>query len=340
MDNLKRYAITAIGDAQDEGFIAASLERQGWKVIYRALSPGELLRHLETLDATAVTLFTSSDFVSDGLSFSNGDRPHISEIRLAEIPRSDHDFSEIIRGSTEQVSQSWTTLPPTPIVTFTSFGRSVGTSTIALNVASEITEQGCKVLLIDAHSRNPFLSSYLQIFGVKREVVQSQFGFSIFEASDAEGFAKIEEVVGAYQLILLDIGEVWQPTNAIIGNRSEDYAFRWAAHFSSEIVSISTAQGRPFKEINSSLSELKKLAIKPNISHLINNAEQYSPKERTIRQEQIEQEIHYLPTLLPRDDRAVTRAKAASLTLTLSAPKSALRGEILRYCRDRDWTKH
>ena len=150
MDNQKKLAITAISDAQGEGFITASLERQGWQVIYRALAHQELIQFFDSINNQVVTLFTSSDFASLSASLINNQWPHINTIVLDVIPTNDHDFSEIIRGGTEVKSHNWAKVPSIPILTFTSFGRSVGTSTIALNIAAELAEMGSEVLLVEA----------------------------------------------------------------------------------------------------------------------------------------------------------------------------------------------
>jgi hypothetical protein len=338
MDNHKKLAVTAISDPQSEGFIAASLERQGWCVIYRALVANELRDFLDTLENVEATLFISADFALGSAFNVQVYKANICEIRISRIPTNDHDLSEIIRGSTKEVVQNWATLPSIPILSFTSFGRSVGTSTIALNIASELAMIGARVLMIDAHLRSSFLSPYLQIFGVNREVMRSPFGFSIFEANSPESFFMLEQEIAQYEILLIDIGEVWQPTRAISGRRAEDYAFAWAAHFSTEMISISSAQARALSESRHSLRELEELAIKPKISHLINFSQSYSPKERSIQQERVEQKLGCRPIFLPQDDRAVLRAKAASSTLAESAPKSALRAEIARYCRDSNWS--
>lgn len=337
MDSSKKFAITAISDAQSEGFIAASLERQGWQVLYRALTANELSKFLETLEIKEATLFISSDFALNGGNHFRNLYPLINEIRLSEIPKNDHDFSEMIRESSSEKSQDWSTFPSIPIITFTSFGRTVGTSTIALNVASEVATEGARVLLVDANPRSSFLSNYLGIFGVNREVTRTSFGFSIFEARIPEDFAKIEQEIDGYEFLIVDIGEVWQPERTISGVRAEDYPFIWAAHYSTEMIAISCAQDLALNEVRDSLRVIEKLAIKPRISHLINNSRSYSPKELIIQRKRVMDELHIYSTILPRDDRAVLRAKAVSSTLAQSAPKSALRVEIARYCRESNW---
>lgn len=341
MDNQQRYAITAISDAQGEGFIAASLERQGWQVLYRALAPNDLSQFLVALEAQEATLFISADFASN-LSHSSNNlqlnlKPALKVIRLNEIPTTDHDFSEIIRGSTKEVVRNWSTPPSIPIVAFTSFGRSVGTSTIALNVTSELAALGSRVLLIDAHPRSPFLSPYLRLFGVNREVMRSPLGFSIFEARSAEDFAKVEPEIAQYELLVIDLGEIWQPERAISGNRIEDYPFIWAAHYSTEMITISSGQAPVLHQVRNSLKVFEELSLKPKISHIINFSQSYSPKEFRHQELKAESELHCPTALFPRDDRAAERAKAASSTLAQSAPKSALRAEIARYCRESKW---
>jgi hypothetical protein len=337
MDSPHRLAITAIGEVEGESFIAASLARQGWQVIYRALSEKELLIFLDSLNNEEVTLFSTSNFFASRTSTVTAHKNILREIELREVPRNDHDFSKIIRGTSVTIKRDWATLPAIPILAFTSFGRSVGTSTIALNVSAEIAGKGKKVLLVDAHKRSPFLSRYLRTFGVNREVIRSPLGFSIFEADSAESFAIIEEEIADYEILVIDIGEVWQPAHAISGLRAEDYAFNWSAHFASEIISISTEQSLSMTEIRKSLDEFERLAIKPRISHLFNFHQERTPKERAHRLIGIERELGHRSAFLPRDDRALSRAKAAYSTLAQSAPKSALRGEITRYCRDSNW---
>jgi hypothetical protein len=90
-------------------------------------------------------------------------------------------------------------------------------------------------------------------------------------------------------------------------------------------------------EVKINLREIEQLAIKPRISHLINFAQNLSPKELSIHEKRAEQELQCPSSFIPRDDRAALRAKGASATLVQSAPKSALRGEIARYCRDSNW---
>ena len=337
MDNPRKLAITAICDVQGESFIAASLERQGWQVIYRALSERELITFLNSLGGQEVTIFSTEDFSIDWASITSSQKSLTREIDIREVPRNDHNFSEIIRGASENVEHSWATLPKIPILTFTSFGRSVGTSTIALNVAAELSGRGSKVLLIDAHARNPFLSPYLRTFGVNRELIRSPCGFTFFEAHSAESFEVFEKEMAHYEILIIDIGQVWQPAHAISGARHEDYPLIWAAHYATEIISISSAEGHSLTEVRRSLAEFERLAIKPKISHLINFNQETSPRERASRVAGIERELKYRPIFLPRDDRALLRAKAAYSTLAQSAPKSALRSEIAQYCRDSNW---
>jgi Mrp family chromosome partitioning ATPase len=337
MDNPDRYAITAISDARGEGFITASLERQGWQVLYRALAHNELTQFLGTLQEQEVTLFISADFASDISYNLKNHKTTINEIRLSEIPTNDHDFSELIRGSVKEVNRKWSKLPSIPIIAFTSFGRTVGNSTIALNVASEIATQGSRVLLIDAHLRSPFLAPHLRIFGVNRDIIRSPLGFSIFEAHTAEDFAKVEPEVAGYEYLIIDIGEIWQPERAIAGNRIEDYPFTWVAHYATEMITVSSGQFVALQQVRDSIKRLTKLALKARISHLINFSQMYSPKELKIQEIRVENELHCRTAFLPRDDRAAERAKTASSNLVKSAPKSALRAEIARYCRESNW---
>lgn len=336
MDSPKKLAITAIGDPEGESFIASSLERQGWQVIYRALVPRELETFLDSLNGQEVTLFTASDFskVSTTTHLRN---PNTHVITLKQIPTNDHDFSEDIRGRTEAVSREWAAIPAAPILALTSFGRTVGTSTIALNIAAELAGHGSEVLLIDAHLRNPFLSSYLQTFGVKRELIRTPQGFSIFEADSLESFRTIEQEAVRYDILVIDIGEIWQPANSISGARLEDYPFSWTSHYASSLISISADRGLSTGVIGKNLLELGRLSLKPKRSHLINLSQEVSTKERAYREEEFERELNLRPFLLPRDDRALSRAKATNSTLIESAPKSALRAAIARLCEESSW---
>lgn len=336
MDSPQKLAITAITDAQGESFIASSLERQGWKVIYRALAERELLLFVDSHSGQDMTLFSSAEF-STLCNTVSSHHSNVNVIHLRDIPSNDFDFSEVIRGAFESTHQDWAKIPSTPIVAFTSFGRTVGTSTIALNVAAELSESGSKVLLVDAHIRSPFLSSYLRTFGVNREVIRSPLGFSIFEADSSDSFRTIEQEIAHYEILLIDLGQVWRPAEAISGLRQEDYGFTWAAHYAQEMFSISSEQSLSIDEVRKCLLEFERLAIRPKISHIFNFSQELSPKERTHREIGLEQEIGHRPTFLPRDDRALSRARAINSTLPQSSPKSGLRAEIARFCKDKNW---
>lgn len=336
MDSPKKLAITAIGDSEGESFIASSLERQGWKVIYRALVQRELEIFLDSLDGQEVTLFTAPDFSKVPVTtYSRNQNTHV--VNLRTIPTNDHDFSEDIRSTGEAISRDWATIPSVPIIALTSFGRTVGTSTIALNIAAELAERGSEVLLIDAHFRSPFLSPYLQTFGVKRELIRTAQGFSIFEVDSQNSFRTIEQEVAQFDALVIDIGEIWQPANSISGSRFEDYAFSWSSHYASSMISISADCGISAGVIGEKLLELERLSLKPKLSHLINLTQELSPKERVMKIDGLERELHLRPSFLPRDDRALSRARAINSTLIASAPKSALRAAIARFCQESNW---
>ncbi len=331
MDSATGRAITAISDVRDESFIAASLERQGWEVIYRALTPVGLTDFLNNLGSQAVTVIIGEDFRLQGPSSLNFVNELAVKIYLTDMPDSDHELAELLRSQSHTAPEDWKPLPAVPIIALTSFGRRAGTSTIAVNLAQELALLGVRPLLIDAHSRSPFLSDQLDLFGINRNPLKVELGITLFEARARDDFCIAEESFAQFDIVILDMGETFRPAKAIIGVRDEDYPLQWALHYAQALIVVSQDGAIKGQALIERFRELERLALRKNISVLITLNAMASKRDRQRKKDELEHLLGLGCTYFSRDDRAVAKSVNLQTTLAKAAPKSHLREEIYQY---------
>lgn len=331
MDSAQGRAITAIGDVRNESFVASSLERQGWQVIYRALSYNGLTEFINNLEDKEVTIIIGADFESQmDISINLGNESTV-KISLIETPTSDYELSELIRSHSQKEQEMWARLPPIPIVALTSFGRRAGTSTIAINVVHELALLGGRPLLIDAHSRSPFLADQLGLFGINRNPVKIEPGITLFEATSREDFCKVEESISQFDYIVIDIGEAFQPSRAIAGFRQEDYIFQWAVHHAQQMIVASQVGSIKDQALIDRFREFERVALRKNISSFTTFNAMASKRDRERQKGDFERSVGVECRVFSRDDRAVAKAVNLQTTLANAAPKSLFREEISQY---------
>lgn len=331
MDSARGRAITAIGDVRIESFVASSLERQGWEVIYRALSYNGLNEFINNLEEKEVMIILGVDFERQiDIAMKLGNESTV-KIPLTDTPKSDYELSELIRSHSQKEQEIWACLPPIPIIALTSFGRRAGTSTIAINIAHELALLGGRPLLIDAHSRSPFLADQLGLFGINRNPVKIEQGITLFEATSREDFCKVEESISQFDYVLLDIGETFQPSRAIVGFRQDDYLLQWAVHHAQQLIVVSQAGAIKEQVLIDKFRELERVALRRNISSFITLNAMASKRDRERQKGDFERSVGVDCRLFSRDDRAVAKTVNLQTTLANAAPKSLFREEISQY---------
>lgn len=324
MDENAAIAITAIADARVEGSIAASLHRLGWEVLYRATSIAGLQR---AIVAHPHALVIASD---DFRRFSEITNIRQVTFQSSAPPISDFVLNELICRVNEQsnLRQSALKLSESKIYLIASNGRTVGTSTIALNFAREISIQNSSTLLLDCNQFNPYLARQLGINGINREIARTSFGFSVGEMSTSLSLSALAPSLDSFDEIVIDFGQLREPAKAITGKRVHEEIFRWALHSNASILLVSRSDARAIDDLKQLSTEIEKISPAARKQILLPLSKVLSSRERSRLISDLAAQIGARPTLISRDPRSISAMEDLHSTLTDIAPKSMLLSEI------------
>ena len=317
-------AITAIADVRMEGAVAASLHRLGWTVLYRATSSEGLQRAI-TAHPHALVL-SSSDF--RGITGAQYSR-HIA-LQAPVQPMSDIALLELIRNIDEPKVSTTRTLKPFKgeMIIVASSGRAVGASTIALNIARELSTDRSSTLLLDCNLWNPYLSRHLGINGINREIARTSFGFSVGEIVTNDSLTALAPSLDSFEQIVIDYGQLREPSRTVSGRRVHEEIFSWVVHSQSDVALVTRSDPHSIEDLLKIDSECEQLFPQSRREVLLSLSKVLSGRERARMVTQLSTEIGVNPKLISRDHRSIAEMEAKGSTLAEVASKSLVLSEI------------
>lgn len=322
---MDKIAITAISNISQEGFIATSLHRLGWKLIHRATSLDGLQKALEANPESL--LITSTDF--RGVQ-------ELAPIRLIKLDGmveiSQDQFHELIQNIASPQNEPRSRIKTTgaAMTVVASVGRSVGASTLALNIAQELANQNLSTVLIDGNRDHPYLSSQLSLHGIDREFLRTPFGFAACEVTPHQNLGNFGTSCDSYQHLVMDFGQLIPNEKLLLGLRMNDLLFTWAHHSDGSLLLVSKSDMRSLNELRSTIQRLHDLALRMRTTVLVIPQTVIGNRERSRIQSQLSGDINLEVKVLSHDRRAVVSMEERNTTLSNSAPKSVLRSEIVQ----------
>ena len=335
--------ITAIRDMHQEGFIAAALSRLGWKVSLRATDLDSLSKQIAENPECLVV--ASDDFkgvekievrnriLLRGLSQALVSGAVVSPVSDSELH---HLMNSISQGSSEK-SVKYPKIE-TSVITVASLGRNVGTTTVAINLASEIALQGRSVLLVDCHSAHPSISSYLVLYGLREKIIDSEFGFSATEIAGSERLLELSELASDFDVVVIDLGELLLSERTTVGGRLSDVLSTWALKSSQRLHIVSNVSDLGNQELLRRLHALNKVAEVSYIDRVIKLSEITNKREILRLKKSSEDELGISTFIYPYDRKAMQAIRRDQRPLAQIAAKSVLRAEIqshLQACENR-----
>ena len=328
----EKIAITAIRDMAQEGFIAATLTRIGWNVIYRATSLNAL--HQKLPDFPGALIFISDDFGEVASGYENQwislrGRSHPISSRSQLDPHSDFELEELIRSREPQRSIQHIPATTSHVIAISSIGGRTGATSIAITMADQISREGKSVLLVEGNRIHPRISFHFQAHNIRQQISLTQYGFSILEATDGAGIHLLSKEANKYDFIVVDLG----PANIAQegGQRAEDLLSTWVKNSRAKFLLTARDGEKTSGDISHFIENQLRLSSSIDITLALIPSKVLNKREQR-RLIEDRGEFHgVLVDVLSKDWRSLEKMESAHSTLALISPKSPLVGDIARY---------
>lgn len=331
-------AITAIKDMEQEGSIAASLQRSGWRVIYRATSPELLLQNLEQYPDAVLLLsddfLDSREIVLRNVALLRGRTEAIYEEGVA-LPRNDFELGELLRGLDREKEPARIVIPATQsnVVAFASTQGGVGTTTLAINIADQISALGHDVLLVDACPGRGSIAEHFEVHDIRSAARELHQHLSLFEISDIAQLFHLAKVAADFDYIILDLGLVAEKN--FVGARVEDRTFQWILHSQGKVVVACGSGEKAIKRNLQFINKVRDSSPSINVETVLTLDSLLSRRDRAKLESEVSEGRLTPISTFSRDSKSIRIAQEGGTTLRLSAPRSLAHRDIARFTNER-----
>jgi Mrp family chromosome partitioning ATPase len=354
--------ITAISSSETEGFIAGTLFAQGWSVVFRAIDWASLERFL--LDNQEIAKGALLLFASDlpGISQANldsialkvrqsigfyieqqqdGDFKH-----LYEVPQSATDLVTLVRGFVRTPMVRGTNTPQRAlrkarVIAVGSAGSYTGCTTLAINVAMELSILEKSTLLIEGNYRAPSIAAYLAMRNINTESQWKTIAphLSLTEINQ-EHAGRVDEFMeraaAEFEFIIIDLGSISGLSNRLTDRRWTSTMTTWCCDQADELMIVSRADQLGTHRLAQVIELLGSTSVRASLSFVMNMK---SLGKRGEKEEA--QFLNYATALKPirirsigKDARAVTAAEDEHATLVEINERSNVRKSIAELARE------
>ena len=346
--------ITAISDAQFEGFVSGTLFAQGWSVVFRAIDNEALERFCSNNveQAASSLLIYSPDLpgitndvvkhlttkVKQVVGFSSKTNTEYAD--LHPNPATATDLVSIVRGFVRapmlrQVSQISRANRKAHVIAIGSAGSDTGCTTIALNLAMELSVLGKSTLLIDANFRAPSIAALIAIRNVQSEAgwrtIAPQLAIAEFTQPEAGTIDQLmESATQSFDNIVIDLGSISGLSNRLTDRRWTSTMTTWSCDQGDELMVIARPDLLGIHRLEQVCNLLEKTSIRAALSFTLNM--------RSQGKKGADEEAQFLAIttrlrplcvrVIGRDLRAASKALEEKATLIEVNMRSALRKSI------------
>jgi len=286
--------ITAISDAQFEGFVSGTLFAQGWSVVFRAIDTEALERFCSNNveQAASSLLIYSPDLpgithdvikrltakVKQVVGFSSKTNTEFAD--LHPNPATATDLVSIVRGFVRapmlrQVSQVSRANRKAHVVAIGSAGSDTGCTTIALNLAMELSVLGKSTLLIDANFRAPSIAALIAIRNVQSEsgwrTIAPQLAIAEITQQEAGTIDQLmESATQVFDNIVIDLGSISGLSNRLTDRRWTSTMTTWSCDQGDELMVIARPDLLGIHRLEQVCGLLEKTSIRAALSFTLN----------------------------------------------------------------------
>jgi Mrp family chromosome partitioning ATPase len=210
-----------------------------------------------------------------------------------------------------------------------------GCTTLAINLASELSTAGKRTLLVDAHSYAASVAILLGEQGLHsaRGFQQISAGFwamEITQSNIAESIEALDLARFEFDFIVIDLGAIHELAQLLSGRRWSGEAFVWAASSADELWVVAKSDPLSLERLRKFSQELQSNSIKPAIAFL--HSHSHSGRRSIAADQSFANAVRSLAPKrilkVPLDSRSITAAENSQETLYQSNERSLLRKRI------------
>ena len=352
---LSTSAVTAIHGSDFESFAASTLFSQGWSVLHRALDWSSLIDFLETLTILPDVVLLSTDL--EGINIGAINELRARGIQIFLFRKRDEDVLQfpdslpeptaaleligLVRGSIRKpllrASEALVEENRGHILAIASAHSGAGCTSLAINIASELSLLSKKVLIVDANVQSPAVAILLGEQGLHsaksfQKISNNLWAMEVTQENIAESITLLERAKMEFDHILIDAGVIADLASVLRGRRWTGEVIVWVTSHADELWIISKSNRVAVERVRTVAQALLQNSIKPTVSFVQSMSSQ--SKKSSVQDEAFLSTINALrPKKIhryPHDPRSIAAAESELLSLYESNERSSLRKSVVQ----------
>jgi hypothetical protein len=348
--------VTAIANSELEGFVAGTLFSQGWNVIFRALDVSALTMFIDSdlKQSRNVVLVYSPDLpgispniVSSlsgklrqivGFSTENGNDQDF--VGLFHAPKEATELLNLVRGFVRApLMRNLEVEAPkrrrAKVIAIGSSTGSVGCTTLAINLAMELSALGHDTLLIDADVRHPSVAPLLSLHKLDTENSSRTIAphLSVSEITRDRVLVLgeyLDDLFSKCDFAIIDLGSVEDVSDSLTDRRWTSSMIHWSCERADALWLIGKSDVLGMQRLELLVKDFSQITIRAKVSIVLSMC--IRGRKGKLRQDQYFALGASLSTqnlyTLPRDVRTLTKAEEERATLIEIDERSPLRKAI------------
>jgi Flp pilus assembly CpaE family ATPase len=210
-----------------------------------------------------------------------------------------------------------------------------GCTTLAINIASELSISGKRTLLIDAHASAPSIAILLGEQGLQnakgfQQLRAGFWGLEVTQENISESLTLFDAALYEFDFIVVDLGPIYDLAQVLSGRRWSGETLIWIASNADQLWILSKSDRPAIERLRKLVHDLSRNSMKPSITFIqafAKSARRTTPGDdaflTTVTSLKPKALLRY-----PLDSRSVIAAETSQETLFESNEKSFLRKSI------------
>ncbi|MBI3429815.1 MAG: P-loop NTPase [Actinobacteria bacterium] len=350
--------VTAIVNSDLEGFVAGTLFSQGWNVIHRALDAQSLDRFLADHheERENIILIYSPDLpglspdliashhgsLRQVIGFSQNPDDEKIYLGIHSTPHDPTELLNIVRSFVRAPLLRTTTIQSSRIkrarvIALGSPSGSPGCTTVAINLAMELSALGHETLLLDADVKRPSVAALLSQHKLDAELesrgISPHLSLSEFTQARVHQFPDyLDRFTEKFDFLIIDLGSIEGVSDSLTDRRWTSTLIHWSCERADELWILGRADVLGLYRMKMLVEDFTRISIRAKVSVILNM--------RVSGRRGEQRETHFLSSVaslqpqrifsLPRDSRSTSKAEDERTTLIEIDERGMLRKSIAR----------